>query len=344
MELKVRNVNEALYQGMRLFIPSRNLAIRTAPRGMPTLEICEPVFTTYSHPWEKVLFDENRDANPFLHFFEALWMLAGRNDVKFMTQFSKRFVDFSDDGDVLKGAYGHRWRINWYDQIEAVIRELRNDHATRRAVITMWSPLLDMYGGQKSKDIPCNTHIYFKVRDNHLRTTVCCRSNDMVWGAYGTDSVDFAFLHEYIASKVGVKMGDLTQVSDSFHIYEKPHPGGAIVERLMSSYPEMSNPYSVYAAELDPLPMGMESPEWDEDLKNFFFIWDHWQIGVDGYGKLPVLKTQFFSDVVAPMWRAYFTEVHEQRVGHALDIKSPDWSKACVDWLVRRWVAKRNKK
>jgi hypothetical protein len=82
----VRNVNEALGQGiswlagpMGVEEPSRNGPVRVSPY---------PVVTTYANPAERVLFSPMRDANPFFHLFEALWMLAGRNDLPWLVQFN----------------------------------------------------------------------------------------------------------------------------------------------------------------------------------------------------------------------------------------------------------------
>ena len=74
--LKVRNVNQALAEGLSLFNDNKQLNYRRiAPRaGRWTREYCEPVATVYSHPRERVLLSPERDANPFFHFFEALWI------------------------------------------------------------------------------------------------------------------------------------------------------------------------------------------------------------------------------------------------------------------------------
>ena len=64
-----------------------------------------------------------------------------------------------------------------------------------------------------------NTNIYFKIRENKLKMTVCCRSNDMLWGAYGVNVVHMSVLQEYMATMIGVEMGEYRQISDSFHIY-----------------------------------------------------------------------------------------------------------------------------
>ena len=50
--------------------------------------------------------------------------------------------------------------------------------------------------------------------------TVCNRSNDMIWGAYGANAVHMSILMEYVAVAVNAPMGSYYQISDSFHIYE----------------------------------------------------------------------------------------------------------------------------
>ena len=52
-----------------------------------------------------------------------------------------------------------------------------------------------------------------------LDMTVCCRSNDVVWGAYGANAVHFSVLQEYMAARIGVAVGTYTQFSNNFHVY-----------------------------------------------------------------------------------------------------------------------------
>ena len=42
---------------------------------------------TLHKPHRRILHNKDRDANPFFHLMEALWMWAGRNDAKFLSQF-----------------------------------------------------------------------------------------------------------------------------------------------------------------------------------------------------------------------------------------------------------------
>ena len=95
--ISVDNVNDALKDGIKL-IHSHGVAIPS--RNGATLEVPEPVSTVYHRPYEKVLLSKVRDANPFFHLMEAMWILAGRSDVKFLSEFNKRIVNYSDDGVV----------------------------------------------------------------------------------------------------------------------------------------------------------------------------------------------------------------------------------------------------
>jgi len=140
--IEARNVNEAVSLALPYLLEhgiqeqSRNGSVLVAPT---------PVMTVYHKPCERVLFSATRDANPFFHLMEALWMLAGRNDVTFPVWFNTRFTEYSDDGLTVHGAYGYRWR-HWFgfDQLRTLIAELRRNPTSRRAVLSMWAPMGDL--------------------------------------------------------------------------------------------------------------------------------------------------------------------------------------------------------
>jgi hypothetical protein len=85
----------------------------------------------------------------------------------------------------------------------------------------MWDPKADLNPGPytERKDLPCNTQIMFAIRNDKLDMTVINRSNDIVWGAFGTNSVHFTFLQEVIACAVGVDVGHYYLFSNNFHMY-----------------------------------------------------------------------------------------------------------------------------
>ena len=108
--IHARNVSEALYLAKQA-LEVNGVEVQT--RNGAALEFPTPVMTTYTDSRERVLFYPQRDANPYFHFMESLWMLAGRNDVEWISQFNGRINTYSDDGEHFHGAYGFRWR-EWF--------------------------------------------------------------------------------------------------------------------------------------------------------------------------------------------------------------------------------------
>lgn len=216
------NVNEALPKGI---ITLKHRGILKTSRGLRTLDAGEPASTTYLLPQQCVLWDPVRDCNPFLHIMDAFWIIAGRQDVDSLAFFSKNIRQFSDDGKIFHGAYGHRLRnhFNGHDQLEALISKMAKSPDTRQAVLQLWDCTADLTS-EPHKDFPCNNTIYFKIDGDRLRMTVCCRSNDIIWGAYGANAVQFSFLMQYVHARLlpvlpNLKIGEYTQISDSYHMY-----------------------------------------------------------------------------------------------------------------------------
>lgn len=334
--IAARNINHAFVLGIHAM---RLYGVEKMSRAGPVMEIPVPVVTTYLSPTERVLFSPERDANPFFHLFESLWMLAGRNDVQFLTTLNKRMADYSDDGVTQHGAYGFRWR-EWFefDQLQYVIDLLRKDPSTRRAVLAMWSASDDLMLVHGGKDVPCNTHVYFKVRDGKLMMTVCNRSNDMLWGAYGANGVHMSYLQEYVANKVGVGVGSYTQMSDSLHVYTSGAGG-----KTWAAVRDLPGPHIVTQTTRDclylnglvkPFPLGAETPEWDRDLETFFDRFDNGKDPVEGG-----FRTEWWEYVAAPMWTTYRT----RSPATVKLCRASDWQRAASDWLVRRAEAKAHK-
>lgn len=148
------NVNEVFPLAVSAI---QKFGIENTSRNGPVLMFGAPVVTTYENPKDKVLFNPDRDANPYFHLFESMWMLYGGEDVKFVSFFNKRMSEYSDDGILIRGsAYGKRWR-SWfgYDQLKNAIETLRKNRDSRRVVISQWDPATDPI--VDSKDIPCLT-------------------------------------------------------------------------------------------------------------------------------------------------------------------------------------------
>jgi hypothetical protein len=320
------NVNDALDLGLSWLIAAGNRA--ESRNGTVLVSPC-PVVTVYAKPTERVLFSPLRDANPFFHLMEALWMLAGRDDVAWPVYFNKNFGQFSDNGDTFNGAYGYRWRRHFgYDQLIAVAGLLRDEPTTRRAVLTMWDGQDDLLragkGANYSKDVPCNTQVYFNIQDGHLEMMVCCRSNDVIWGAYGANAVHFSVLHEWMAAAVGCKIGVMRQLSYNFHAYTDVFS----VEKLQHMAGEATKTDYYTSGDCKPYPLVSTDPlVWLEDCERF----------LDGpFAK--GLRDPFWQAVALPMYRAWHLRKEHKAQGttHADRIAATDWCIASKQWIDRR--------
>lgn len=339
MELRVTNVNQAISAGLHWL---RVHGVEEPSRNGPVIVSPEPVMTVYTHPWERVLFSPLRDANPFFHLMEALWMLAGRNDVEFPAYFASNIRNYSDDGKTFHGAYGYRWRTAFGgDQLGLLGEELKRNPDTRRAVLQMWSVNnavnlpSDLWAAQHGKDAPCNTHIYFDCREGKLNMTVLCRSNDIYWGAYGANAVHFSILQEYLAAWVGVPMGVYRQFSNNFHIYTNVVP-----REKFSALATDAEAHDLYAHSMLSRPPllndGETIEQFDEDLKLFFECWDK---QVNNFP--PNWNTFFFQRVAVPMLLTFVERKNKRPYGDFLkEIVNCDWQVACQQWIERREARK----
>jgi len=329
--INARNVNDALLLGIDLFNDNTSYRVQESRNGT-TYEALEPVTTVYNRPCERVCLLKVRDANPFFHYIESLWMLAGRKDLKPLTYFVKSMEDFSDDGETLWGAYGWRWKSYFHkDQIDIVYRMLRKNPEDRRAVLQMWDANKDL--NRNGKDVPCNTNIYFKIREDKLNMTVCNRSNDMLWGAYGANAVHMSVLQEYLAALLGVEVGTYRQVSDSFHIYLNPvWDKVKDIELDIYTYKDIPNPYDTFSSEYKHVSLFTRPDDVQWELNRFFNI--HYN-DLDTKGWVnPALK-----DIAVPMvlaFNSYKDKDYKSAYEHIENIKAIDWKTACLGWVRKR--------
>jgi len=309
------NVSHALYVLMQ-DIEQHGLYVET--RNGPAYELDAPVGVTYRNPRQRVLFYPERDANPYFHCLESLWMLAGRNDTQFVEQYSKNIGRYSDDGLVFNGAYGFRWRHHFdYDQLKLAAYRLKTYPNDRRTVVSMWDGTYDLMKDNDIKDVPCNTHIYFSVRNDYLHMTVCNRSNDLIWGMCGANAVHMSFLLEYMAARVGVRMGEYVQFTNNLHAYKE----------VLWKHKLSQVDYNPYLGMEPPMPLVLNADVFDYEVKAFC------------NGTKTSYTEPFIATVAVPMansYEYYKKGDYKNAESHANSIQSADWRKACVEWLGRR--------
>lgn len=317
-EITGRYLDSLYKRGLQII---NEIGMQEESRNGPVLVLPAPLLTEWLWPRRRVLFNPARRCNPFFHVMEALWMLAGRNDVAFVAKLVKRMADYSDNGLTFNGAYGWRWRRHFNrDQIIGVVEELRSNPKSRRCVIAMWDAWEDHPAAQ-TKDLPCNTQLMFRVNQERLDMTVVNRSNDMIWGLYGANAVHMSFLMEFIASAVGVPMGKMYTLSNNAHVY----PLMVDLSKLMDGL-DYKSPTFDGKEEIPLLPEGTDYMDALGEIEKFCKYWPTANL------KLPFLTT-----VAQPMMAAWGVRNDlELSLKHANTIADQEWRIACTQWLKTR--------
>lgn len=311
--INARNVNDALSAGLWHL---RTSGIRRDSRNGPVIVAPGPVLTVYRCPWERLVMDPRRDANHVFHLMETIWMLAGQRNVGWLLSFNSNFAQYADGG-IQHGAYGWRWASldPHAHQLVRAVEELRKPD-NRRVVVQMWDAEHDL--GSPAKDVPCNTQIYFQVIDSKLEMTVCCRSNDIIWGAYGANAVHFSFLQQIMAEELGVDMGAYCQFSNNYHLYPEMGQGKLLYDNPPADdygYPHLTR--SILGG---------------QTLQGFLG-----ECGRFVRGEFDHITNLFLLDIALPLMRAYL----ERKMGgdwrrYASECPSCDWKDAFLAWAARR--------
>ena len=322
MERKVHDIPQ-LYSEMVYLLNTQGKEENS--RNGRVISLQEPLLVTVATPRNRVLYDPIRDANPFFHLMEFVWMMSGSNEPNWIKQFNARFEEYADPSGVIHGAYGHRWRNHFdNDQLHTAIRILRNNPESRRVVLGMWDPSEDL--GTEHNDLPCNTHIYLRIVDGSLNMTVSNRSNDVIWGMSGANAVHMTMLQELIAQAVDVEVGTYSVMTVNAHMYpDLVKDFERIRMTTLAYYPEG------YSANDHITPILADGEHYTELLHEcFMFVRGRLTDG-----------SAFLAGTAAPMEDIYLSRKGghvstEQAIEMCEDIHDIRWRNACIQWLRRR--------
>lgn len=190
--------------------------VRESTRVGGVLTVPCPVMVVMTNPRDRWLSLSGRNSNPFYFLADTAWVLNQQNDLASLTKYLPRIGEYSDDGETLDGmAYGHRLK----GQLEQLyhLAESDNIRGNRRVVVTMYHSH-DIFGDGNS--IPCNTQLMFREVGGALNLYVTNRSNDLVWGALGANSVCFSYIQEAVAHLAGLEVGTYTLFTKDLHVYD----------------------------------------------------------------------------------------------------------------------------
>ena len=165
---------------------------------------------------------------------ELLWIWQKKsNDVH---QLSTHIWDaWADEDGTIGKAYGyqlgvkHRYRDGWFDQVDRVLKDLREDPANRRMVTS----LFNHHDLSEMGLAPCAWSMTFNVSGNTLNAILNQRSQDMLT-ASNWNVCQYAVLVHMMARASGLEAGELVHVIADCHIYDRQVP---LVEALIAREP-----------------------------------------------------------------------------------------------------------
>jgi thymidylate synthase len=184
---------------------------KLSPRGKPTLNLDDVTFEVIWPEWS-VADQIGRKLSPAVAGAEALQLIGGFSDSDAMAKIAPAFTQYMDN-NILMGAYGPR--VSRY--IPDVIRKLKDDPATRQAVIHIYDNN-DLVQDPPYRDVPCTQSLHFRIRNGKLDLVVRMRSSDVHLGL-PYDIIQFTQLQHTVATCMGMQAGTYVHQSASLHVY-----------------------------------------------------------------------------------------------------------------------------
>ena len=153
---------------------------------------------------------------------ELLWFLRGETNIAWLAENRVRIWDeWADaDGD-LGPVYGKQWR-DWegpdgrhVDQIAALIRQIREQPASRRQIVSAWN-VADLPAMALA---PCHCLFQTHVANGRLSLQLYQRSADVFLGV-PFNIASYALLTHMLAQQCDLEPGDFIWTGGDCHLYE----------------------------------------------------------------------------------------------------------------------------
>lgn len=142
---------------------------------------------------------------------------------------------WADEEGTIGRAYGyqlgvrHQYGDGWFDQVDRVLKDLRENPASRRMVTS----LFNHHDLHRMGLYPCAWSMTFNVTGNTLNAVLNQRSQDMLT-ASNWNVCQYAVLLHMMARSAGLEAGELVHVIADCHIYDRHVP---LVEEIISREP-----------------------------------------------------------------------------------------------------------
>jgi thymidylate synthase len=168
-----------------------------------------------NHPLNNKITNKTRSWNEDYAEYEWQWYVSGNPNGEEISKRAKIWKNHMDENSNIRSNYGWQWQRN--NQLNKVIKKLKNDCNSRQAVITI-------YDGKEQDtyqyDTPCTNSIHFQIINDKLCMTVNMRSNDL-WFGFCNDQYCFSRLQEMVAQQVNKEIGWYFHFASNLHLYNK---------------------------------------------------------------------------------------------------------------------------
>ena len=153
--------------------------------------------------------------------YELLWFLKGETNTHYLKEHGVSIWDeWADENGELGPVYGKQWR-RWegadgkvYDQVEALIDQLKRNPDSRRMIISAWNVAeLDQMAL-----MPCHCLFQFYVADGKLSCQLYQRSADVFLGV-PFNIASYALLTMMIAQVCDLQPGEFVHSFGDVHLY-----------------------------------------------------------------------------------------------------------------------------
>ncbi len=152
---------------------------------------------------------------------ELLWIWQKKsNDIHELG--SHIWDSWADENGTIGKAYGyqlgvkHRYAEGWFDQVDRVLYDLKNNPASRRILTNIFNHH-DLY---EMGLYPCAYSMTFNVSGNKLNAILNQRSQDMLT-ANNWNTCQYAMLTMMMAQVSGLEPGEFVHVIADCHIYDR---------------------------------------------------------------------------------------------------------------------------
>lgn len=135
-----------------------------------------------------------------------------------LEQYRQEILDGILDFEIERGNWAYTYHSRMKDQFPFILRELRRNPDSRRAVIDIRDWRHDSAEGNENP--ACLQHIQYFIRDGKLHCKVLFRHNDACKAAF-MNAFALIMLQERFAGLLGVKAGSYTHRANSYHCYAR---------------------------------------------------------------------------------------------------------------------------